>query len=222
MHIYFSHKAGDMPDDFYTPIAANLIASENRERFSPPIDADTLGDFFRRSRRCGSFKNSCDKIAQPDRLILLAIRSNDRRKSRERAHLAILYRFYNDFRRSRRSAKTARCAWCSDCDFHRDFFFPRRKSAYKIADIWRRLNLPAFAKCARSRDILRSSIFLHDFSKLPHRRDRRKKSPSVSALIGGENRFTGDQIRRDRRIKSPGVSPAFSRNVKYLGPPIDN
>ena len=73
---------------FYTPIAANLMASENRKRFSPPIDADTPGDFFRRSRRCGSFENSCDKIAQPDGFALLAIRSNERRKSRERAHLA--------------------------------------------------------------------------------------------------------------------------------------
>ena len=73
---------------FYTPIAANLIASENRKRVSPPIDADTPGDFFRRSRRCGSFENSCDKIAQPDGLALLAICSNKRRKSRERAHLA--------------------------------------------------------------------------------------------------------------------------------------
>ena len=63
---------------FYTPIAANLIASENRKRFSPPIDADTLGEFFRRSRRCGTStlfpgsieerfeKSACDKIAQPD------------------------------------------------------------------------------------------------------------------------------------------------------------
>ena len=75
---------------FYTPIAANLIASENRKRFSPPIDAKTPGDFFRRSRRCGSFENSCDKKAQPDGLALLAIRSNKRRKSRERAHLANL------------------------------------------------------------------------------------------------------------------------------------
>ena len=73
---------------FYTPIAANLIASENRLRFSPPIDADTPGDFFRRSRRFESFENSCDKIAQPVGLALLAIRSNKRRKSRERAHLA--------------------------------------------------------------------------------------------------------------------------------------
>ena len=72
---------------FYTPIAANLIASENRKRFSPPIDADTPGDFFRRSRRCGSFENSCDKIAQPDGLALLAIHSNKRRQSREWAHL---------------------------------------------------------------------------------------------------------------------------------------
>ena len=48
---------------------------------------DTLGDFFRRSRRCGSFEKSCDKIAQPDGLTLLAIRSDERRKSRERAHV---------------------------------------------------------------------------------------------------------------------------------------
>ena len=41
--------------------------------------------------------------------------------------------------------------------------------------------------------------------EVPHRRDRRKKSPGVSASIGG------DQIRRDRRIKSPGVSPALAR-----------
>ena len=59
--------------------------------------------------------------------------------------------------RSPRSAKIARCARCSDCDFRRS---PR--SAYKIADImhvrYRRLNSPAFAKCARSRDFLRSSL----------------------------------------------------------------
>ena len=71
-----------------TTDCGELIASENRKRLSSPIDADTLGDFFRQSRRCGSFENSCDKIAQPDGLALLAIRSNDRRKSRERAHLA--------------------------------------------------------------------------------------------------------------------------------------
>ena len=29
---------------FYTPIAANLIANENRKRFSPPIDADKIAD----------------------------------------------------------------------------------------------------------------------------------------------------------------------------------
>ena len=33
------------------------------------------------------FEKSCDKIAQPDLLTLLAIRSDERRKSRERAHL---------------------------------------------------------------------------------------------------------------------------------------
>ena len=47
-----------------------------------------LAIFFRRSRRCGSFEKSCDEIAQPDGLALLPIRSNDRKKSRERrAHL---------------------------------------------------------------------------------------------------------------------------------------
>ena len=103
-------------------------------------------------------------------------------------------------RRSRRSAKIARCARCSDCDFRRS-----SRSAYKIADFWhcryRRLNSPAFVKCARSRDFLHSSlriaskvnpsgwaILSHEFSKLPHPRDRRKKSPSVSAIIEGENR----------------------------------
>ena len=60
----------------------------DRKRFSPPIDADTPGDFFRRSRRCGSFENSCDKIAQPGGLALLATYSNYSRKSREWAHLA--------------------------------------------------------------------------------------------------------------------------------------
>ena len=40
--------------------------SENRTRFSPPIDVDTPSDcFLRRSRRCDSFENSCDKILQP-------------------------------------------------------------------------------------------------------------------------------------------------------------
>ena len=58
---------------FYTPIAVNFI--------SPPIDADTLSDFFR-PPDCGDVAvlKSCDKIAQPDGLALLAICSNDRRK----------------------------------------------------------------------------------------------------------------------------------------------
>ena len=48
--------------------------------------------------------------------------------------------------------------------------------------------------------------------EVPHRRDRRKKSPGVYASIGGEKTlaiFASDQIRRDRHIKSPGVSPAL-------------
>ena len=88
---------------------------------------------------------------------------------------------------------------------------------HKIADIWhvryRRLNSPACAKCDRSRNFLRLSlriaskmnksdwvILSHDFSKcpsmepgnkveVPHRRDGRKKSPGVSASIGGQNRL---------------------------------
>ena len=95
----------------------------------------------------------------------------------------------SDFIRwSPRSAKIARCARCSDCDFRRS---PR--SAYKIVDIWhvkyRRLNSPAFAKCARSRDFLWSllriaskakpsgwAILSHEFSKVP------------LAVIGEKNR----------------------------------
>ena len=113
---------------FYTPIAANLIARENRKRFSPPIDADTLGDFFRRSRRCGSFKNSCDEIAQPDGLTLLAICSNDSRKSRERVHLANAGEFNRRYLASRRSAKIAIAPPGTPGDFRRS-----RRSAYKIA-----------------------------------------------------------------------------------------
>ena len=35
----------------------------------------------------GRLENSCEKIVQPDWLTLLAIRSDERRKSRERANL---------------------------------------------------------------------------------------------------------------------------------------
>ena len=67
--------------------------------------------FYCRSQRCGSFEKSCDKIAQPDGLTLLAIRSDERRKSRERARLrnrryltcqitAILYADRGDRRKS--------------------------------------------------------------------------------------------------------------------------
>ena len=106
-------------------------------------------------------------------------------------HLAILYADHRDRR------KSPGLPGCSDCHFRRS-----RRSAYKIADIWhvryRRLNLPAFAKSARSCDFLRIAskanpsglaILSHDCSKLPHRRDRRKKWPGVSASIGGENRL---------------------------------
>ena len=81
------YKASDTPGDFirrsrriWSPAK---IASDFRQ-----LMQTHLANFFRRSQRCGSFENSCDKIAQPDGLVFLAIRSNDSRKSRERAHLA--------------------------------------------------------------------------------------------------------------------------------------
>ena len=138
-------------------------------------------------------------------------------------------------RRSRRSAKIARYARCSDCDFRRS---PR--SAYKIADIWhvryRRLNSLAFAKCARSRDFLRLllriaskanpsgwAILSHEFSKLPHRLDRRKKSPGVSASIGGEvPGVAGFKPATHRRFYTPiAVNLIASENRKRFSPPID-
>ena len=86
-------------------MTANLIASENHKQISPLIDADILGDFLHRSRRFGTlisfpvyvqailhfrvrhFEKSCDKIAQPDWLTLVPIRSDGCKKSRKRAYL---------------------------------------------------------------------------------------------------------------------------------------
>ena len=103
---------------FYTPISAILIDRENRKRFSPPIDANTPGNFIGRSRRCGSFEKSCDKIAQPDGLTSLAICGDERRKSRERAHLVNAGEFNRRYR-TWRSAKIAIVAPGTPCDFHR-------------------------------------------------------------------------------------------------------
>ena len=86
----------------FKPTHLAIIADFIRrsQRISQVIDEDTPGDFFfRRSRRCGistlfpdsiegRFEKSCDQITLPDWLTLLAIRSDERRKSRERAHLA--------------------------------------------------------------------------------------------------------------------------------------
>ena len=81
--------------DLSSPIATNMIVSENRKRFSPPIHADTLGDFFSpiaamwhlnivlRLHLIAAirlFEKSCNKIAHTDWLTLLAIRSDERRK----------------------------------------------------------------------------------------------------------------------------------------------
>ena len=59
----------------------------DRKRFSPPIDLDTPGSFSADRGDVAVLKISCDKIAKPDGLALLAIRSNDHKKSRQRAHL---------------------------------------------------------------------------------------------------------------------------------------
>ena len=78
-------KASDTSGDFIR---------RSRRIWSPACDfrhrlmRTHLAIFFRRSRRCSSFENSCDKIARPNGLALLAIHSNKRRKSRERADLA--------------------------------------------------------------------------------------------------------------------------------------
>ena len=109
-------------------------------------------------------------------------------------HLAILYADRRDRRKSPGVPGAAIA------------IFADRRDRRIIADIWhvryRRLNSPAFAKCARSRDFLRLLLWIaskanpsgwailsHEFSKLLHRRDRRKKSPGVSASISGENRL---------------------------------
>ena len=86
-----------------------------------------------------------------------------------------------------------------------------------MSNNYRQLNSPAFAKCARSRDFPRLllriaseanprgwAILSHEFSKLSHRRDQRKK---IARCVHINRRrkslaiFAGDQIRRDRRIK---------------------
>ena len=77
----------------------------------------------------------------------------------------------------------------------------------------RRIKSPAFAKCARSRDFLRlllriaskaslSGDLSHEFSKLPHRRDR-EKNRGVSASIAGFKPATHLAILYADRGESP-------------------
>ena len=120
-------------------------------------------------------------------------------------------------RRSPRSAKIARCARCNDCDSRRS-----QRSAYKIADIWhvkyRRLNSPAFAKCARFRDFLRLLLRIASIVKPTHQVGRFYHMNFQNchiAAISEKNlqvcphqsvaQIACDQIRCDRRIKSPSV-----------------
>ena len=60
----------------------------DRKRFSPPIDVDTPGDFFADHGDVAVLKTHVIKSPNLMGLALLAIRSNKRRKSRERVHLA--------------------------------------------------------------------------------------------------------------------------------------
>ena len=125
-------------------------------------------------------------------------------------------------RRSPRSAKIARCARCSNCDFRRSPW-----SAYKIADIWhvsyRQLNSPAFTKCTRSCDFLRSSLRIEgDFIRKRPSGAREQGLKAISPRSAKKiarcvriNRWrkslaisARDQSRCDWRIKSPDVSLA--------------
>ena len=112
-------------------------------------------------------------------------------------HLEISYADRRDRRKSPGVPGAAIAIFADRCD----------RCISGMSDIGQ-LNSPVFAKCARSRDFLHSSlriaskvnpsgwaILSHDFSKLPHRRDRRKKSTSVSTLIGGENRWQSNSPR---------------------------
>ena len=56
--------------------------------FRPRLLRTHLAIFFADRGDVAVSKSHCDKIAQPDGLTVLAIRSGERRKSRERAHLA--------------------------------------------------------------------------------------------------------------------------------------
>ena len=105
-----------------------------------------------------------DKIVQPDGLALLAIHSNKRRKSRERVHLANAGARYRRFSliAAIKPATRLTILYADHRDRRKSPGVPGAAVAYKIADIWhvryRRLNSPAFAKSARSRDFLRSSL----------------------------------------------------------------
>ena len=67
--------------------------------FRPRLLRTHLAVFFADRGDVAVSKSHCDKNAQPDGLTLLAIRSDERRKSRERAHLANAGEFNRRYRR---------------------------------------------------------------------------------------------------------------------------
>ena len=91
----------------------------DHRRLLPSIDADTHTDIFRRSQQCGSFEKSCDKIAQSDGLALLAICSNDHRKSREQAPISDMPDIGHFICRPWRAAKIAMAAPGTPGNFRR-------------------------------------------------------------------------------------------------------
>ena len=58
-------------------------------------------------------------------------------------------------------------------------------------------------------------FYRNDFSKLPHRRDRRKKSPRVSAIIGGENRLRSNLPRSANKIARCVASFTHAKNKSF-------
>ena len=89
-----------------------------------------LSIFFADRGDAAVSKSHCDKTAQPDGLTSLAIRSNERRKSREQAHLenaGNLIADIGDFIRRSRDRRTSQSLHRAHLAIYTD------RSAYKIA-----------------------------------------------------------------------------------------
>ena len=129
-------------------------------------------------------------------------------------------------------SEITRSARFSDCDFR---WLPQ--STYKIPDIWNvrywQSNSLAFAKCARSRDFLRSLLqisskanpsgwailpltLLFKTATLPRLAKKIGKCVHINRWRKSLTIFTGDQICCNRHIKSPGVLLALHSHFFFL------